>query len=178
MLQDAFNKIQELSAEDKPRMKKIFFEKIQHRLCFMVEALTSLDNRRRVFRFLADFFVNQWRKGIPDFLEFVIHFCEELSLCEDPTVRQNVCTITGFVLSAGRGQCDIGTARALSVEFRQRLYEILLSRQIDKSGAVRREVILSVADIQDDDIPNDFPEALERSPKDSETIFLFCSYAL
>ncbi|KAK6010915.1 hypothetical protein OSTOST_24014, partial [Ostertagia ostertagi] len=32
--------------------------------------------------------------------------------------------------------------------------------------AVRAEVIQSVADIQDDEIPNDFVEALDRSPKD------------
>ncbi|KAK6738292.1 hypothetical protein RB195_020417 [Necator americanus] len=166
MLQAAFNKVDEQGETNKPKIKKIFFEKIEYRLCFVVESLTSIDNRRRIFRFLAKFSVNQWRKGVPDFIDFVVRFCEELSFCEDPAVRQNICTLTGFVLGEGRGHDVIGTARVLSVPIRQKLYSILLDRQLDKSSAVRREVILSVADIQDDEIPNDFPEALERSPKD------------
>ncbi|KIH60064.1 HEAT repeat protein [Ancylostoma duodenale] len=166
MLQAAFNKVEEQSTADKPRFKTIFFEKIQYRLCFMVEALTSFDSRIRVLRFLARFSLNQWRKGITDFINFAVKFCEELSCCEDAVVRQNICTFTGFLLGEGRGQDVIGTARVLSVPLRQSLYSILLDRQLDKSGAVRREVILSLAVIQDDEIPNDFPEALERSPKD------------
>ncbi|KHJ93097.1 hypothetical protein OESDEN_06996 [Oesophagostomum dentatum] len=166
MLQAAFDKVNEQSDSDKARVKEIFFEKIQYRLCFMVDALTSIDNRRRVYRFLAEFCLSQWRKGIPDFIDFAIRFCNELSFCEDPAVRQNICTLTGFLLGQGRGKDVVGVARVLTVDLRRKLYSILLDRQCDKSGAVRREVILAAAEIQDDEIPNDFTEALERSPKD------------
>ncbi|KJH45225.1 hypothetical protein DICVIV_08720 [Dictyocaulus viviparus] len=109
--------------------------------------------------------MNQWRKGVLDFVIFLMDFCETLCHCENPAVRQNICTLVGFLLKEGRCT-DTACGNSLSMNVRRKFYSILMERQLDKVVAVRAEVIQSVADIQDDEIPNDFVEALERSPKD------------
>nr|CDJ89525.1 unnamed protein product [Haemonchus contortus] len=161
----AFNKIEEENAAGEQSLKSIFFEKLQHRLSYMVESLVSLDKRRRVLRFIAKFSINQWKRGVPDFVHCLVEYCESLSCCDDVAVRQNICTLVGFLLK----EQDGGSATeesVMSIDIKRKLYSILLERQLDKVTAVRSEVILSVADIQDDEIPNDFVEALERSPRD------------
>ncbi|VDO14008.1 unnamed protein product, partial [Haemonchus placei] len=161
----AFNKVEEENASGEQSLKRIFFEKLQHRLSYMVESLVSLDKRRRVLRFIAKFSINQWKRGVSDFLHCLVEYCESLSCCDDVAVRQNICTLVGFLLK----EQDGGSATeesVMSIDIKRKLYSILLERQLDKVTAVRSEVILSVADIQDDEIPNDFVEALERSPKD------------
>ncbi|KAK6057437.1 hypothetical protein COOONC_05049 [Cooperia oncophora] len=94
-----------------------------------------------------------------------MEFCEILSCCEDAAVRQNVCTLVGFLLKEDTSSNSV-EERAMPIDIKRKLYSILLERQLDKMTAVRAEVIQSVADIQDDEIPNDFVEALDRSPKD------------
>ncbi|WKY09168.1 hypothetical protein Q1695_001937 [Nippostrongylus brasiliensis] len=165
MLLAAFKKIGVRNAATKERLKTVFFEKFLYRLSFMVESLTLLENRLKVFRFLAKFSANQFWKGTPDFIDCLTEFCETLSFCEDAAVRQNICTIVGFVLKELRNgsstENEVDTTR-----IKRKLYAVMLDRQLDKIVAVRAEVIKSVAEIQDDEIPNDFVEALERSPKD------------
>ncbi|VDL80550.1 unnamed protein product [Nippostrongylus brasiliensis] len=165
MLLAAFKKIGVRNAAAKERLKTVFFEKFLYRLSFMVESLTLLENRLKVFRFLAKFSANQFWKGTPDFIDCLTEFCETLSFCEDAAVRQNICTIVGFVLKELRNgsstENEVDTTR-----IKRKLYAVMLDRQLDKIVAVRAEVIKSVAEIQDDEIPNDFVEALERSPKD------------
>ncbi|XGW04366.1 hypothetical protein V3C99_015493 [Haemonchus contortus] len=161
----AFNKIEEENATGEQSLKSIFFEKLQHRLSYMVESLVSLDKRRRVLRFIAKFSINQWKRGVSDFVHCLVKYCESLSCCDDVAVRQNICTLVGFLLKEQDGGSTTEES-VISIDIKRKLYSILLERQLDKVTAVRSEVILSVADIQDDEIPNDFVEALERSPKD------------
>ncbi|VDM62187.1 unnamed protein product [Angiostrongylus costaricensis] len=163
----AYNKVEEQSIDSKAEIKTIFFEKFRYRLSFMVESLVSLDNRCRVLLFIAKFSINLWREGANDFINFLTDFCETLSHCDDPAVRQNVCTLVGFLLKEFGNRDSIGCGTdSISIDLRRKLYAVLVERQLDKVVAVRAEVVRSVADIQDDEIPNDFVEAIERSPKD------------
>ncbi|KAJ1357809.1 hypothetical protein KIN20_016049 [Parelaphostrongylus tenuis] len=163
----AYNKVREQDTDGEARFKTVFFEILQYRLAFMVESLVSLDNRYKVFVFITKFSVNLWREGVYDFVIFLKDFCETLRNCDDPAVRQNICTLTGLLLKEGGGIGSVGCdVRSISLDLRRRLYDILVGRQFDKVVAVRAEVIKSVADIQDDEIPNDFIEAIKRSPKD------------
>uniref|UniRef100_A0A158P8T4 Cnd3 domain-containing protein n=1 Tax=Angiostrongylus cantonensis TaxID=6313 RepID=A0A158P8T4_ANGCA len=163
----AYNKVEEQSIDSKAKFKTIFFEKFRYRLSFMVESLVSLDNRCRVLLFIAKFSINQWREGANDFINFLTDFCETLSHCDDPAVRQNVCTLVGFLLKEFGNRNSIGCGDdTISMDLRRKLYAVLVERQLDKVVAVRAEVVKSVTDIQDDEIPNDFVEAIERSPKD------------
>ncbi|KAK5971567.1 Cnd3 domain-containing protein [Trichostrongylus colubriformis] len=166
ILQAAYNKVEEQQESTRKQLKEIFFEKFLHRLSFMVESTVSLDNRRKVFRFISKFSVNQWKRGVPEFIDCLVEFCETLSCCDNVAVRQNVCTLVGFLLKEEGCTGDGVEENAVPVHVKRKLYCILLERQLDKVIAVRAEVIQSVADIQDDEIPNDFIEALGRSPKD------------
>lgn len=54
----------------------------------------------------------------------------QLRYCEDAAVRQNICTLVGFLLKE-LGGCG-GIENGVALDVRRKLYSILVERQLDK----------------------------------------------
>uniref|UniRef100_A0A1I7WYU3 Phosphate transporter n=1 Tax=Heterorhabditis bacteriophora TaxID=37862 RepID=A0A1I7WYU3_HETBA len=162
-LKITFNRAIKANSE---RPKRVFFDELGFRLDFMMESTAYLDARLRVLKMVSKLaIIIQRDANNVEFIDFLVNYCEELCFCDEAAVRQNVCSLIGFLFSASSSFAK-DTNHVMSFNYRKRLYVLIRKRQLDKIVNVRAEVIRAVLAIQDDEIASDFKEALERSPKD------------